>query len=257
MLLTTLVKFTKTKLFRYICAIVVVLVVVVPLCINALYKSDKVLMTTVWTGADVLSYYGTILGTIATIVALVCTIMFTRQQIVYEQYVRSETEKWGRMEKLFVTAISLAQPKTLSSIYMDSIARQSVEGCAELMRHMYELQSAIDSIYGVVEEKDEPKVHELLKSIKNVANEKEKLSEQYSTLLMALHTFRGNNDEDSKNVQTLFLLTQQKDISDAVMKLNKNEYRTLLQMKKKCFGAIYREVEENASKLLFRNIVEE
>ena len=253
----SLKEYIKTKVFKRTCLIIALLVIGIPLGINALYKSDKVFITTVWTGADVLAYYGTILGTIATIVALICTIWFTRRQITFEQYLRSETEKWGRIEKLFVAAISLAQPKTLSSIYMDSITRQSVEGCAELMRHMYELQSAIDSIYGVVEEKDEPKVHELLQSIENKKKKKEKLSDQYSTLLMALNSFRGSTDENVKNMQTLILMNQQKEISDAVTELNKNEYRTVLQMKKGCFGAIYKEIEKNASSLLYMKTFEE
>lgn len=50
--------------------------VAVPIIINELYKTGKGYVT-VWNGADVLSYYGSLLGAIATIVALICTINFT------------------------------------------------------------------------------------------------------------------------------------------------------------------------------------
>lgn len=50
--------------------------VAVPIIINELYKTGKGYIT-VWNGADVLSYYGSLLGAVATIVALICTINFT------------------------------------------------------------------------------------------------------------------------------------------------------------------------------------
>ena len=51
-------------------------VVCVPLIINYCYLENKI-FETVWDGAELLGYYGSILGAVATIIAVVMTIKFT------------------------------------------------------------------------------------------------------------------------------------------------------------------------------------
>ena len=46
-----------------------------------------------WGAADVLSYYGTILGATATATAMIVTIVFTRKQIYRDSYLKNGNEK--------------------------------------------------------------------------------------------------------------------------------------------------------------------
>lgn len=55
----------------------ILLVVLPPVVINEAYKKGEGYIT-VWTGSEFLAYYGTILGAVSTIIALVGTIVFTR-----------------------------------------------------------------------------------------------------------------------------------------------------------------------------------
>lgn len=75
----------KKKWIATLVIIVIILTLVfgIPLIINELYKKGPGYIT-VWDGADMLSFYGTMLGTGATILALVITIAFTRKQIIRE-----------------------------------------------------------------------------------------------------------------------------------------------------------------------------
>ena len=68
-------------------------VVGIPIIINELYKREG-LYSTVWTGADALAYWGTLLGAAATILALVGTIEFTKRQIKAEKIRESQRDEW-------------------------------------------------------------------------------------------------------------------------------------------------------------------
>lgn len=61
--------------------ILIFFVFVIPIAINWLYKfpADIPILEMDWDGKDVLSFYGSILGAVATIVALTTTIKFTRE----------------------------------------------------------------------------------------------------------------------------------------------------------------------------------
>lgn len=231
----------------------VVLVVGVPILINELYKQDKGYIT-VWGGEDVLSYYGTILGAAVTIIALYFTIKTTRAQIISERYISAEREKWGQIECCFRSAISLAQPLTLFSVYTAGLSKRPVEGCAELKKHMYDVSAAIDDVIGTVESSDETQVRDLMKKLKKIVQKEEKYANQYFDLLMLFNAARENNVEDSAAGTMAILLAQQNEISNNIEKLHKKDYQELLSIKNKCFSEIYRKINEEAKNILYRNV---
>ena len=55
----------------------IVLIVLIPVVINELYKMNTGYIT-MWGASDVLNYYGAILGSLVTVGALVITIIFTK-----------------------------------------------------------------------------------------------------------------------------------------------------------------------------------
>lgn len=86
------------------------LVVGIPLIINECYKANSGYIT-IWTAADVLSYYGTILGTLVAVITIVVTIGFTRKQIQRESYIKSEHEKWAKIESIITEALGRINPQ--------------------------------------------------------------------------------------------------------------------------------------------------
>lgn len=224
------------------------LVVEVPLIINRCYLPNKGYLT-VWGGSEVLSYYGTLLGAVATIVALFSTIQFTKRQIASERHIRYKQSKWNRIEDLFVSAISLVQPLTLFKIFMSGI-KSPVEGCAELKKHMFEVWGIIDILSSEIASEDELKVSELLTVLKKIATKKEALATKYFDLLIAYHAVQESSNDENAAAKTLLLLNQKKSISDEVDELHKNEYQHLLKLKKSCFEHIYSSIEESAEDIL-------
>lgn len=77
-----------------------VFVVGVLVIINECYKQNSSYVT-LWRAEDVLSYYGTILGATVSVAVMSITILFTRKQIQRESYLKSESEKWTRIENIF------------------------------------------------------------------------------------------------------------------------------------------------------------
>lgn len=242
----------KTKQF-WLCGLAVLFSVVgVPILINESYIPSGGYITK-WGAADVLSYYGTLLGALATIIALYFTIKSTRTQITSERYISIKREKWGEIERLFRTAISVAQPVTLFDIYISGLSKESIEGCTDLQKYNYNVKAAIDDILGMVEEADEQKVHDLLEKLKKVAKRVEALSNEYFDLLMAFRASKETLTDDNKLLITAALLEDQKKITAKVNKLHDGEYQELLMLKKQCFGEIYREIDEEARRILYSN----
>lgn len=87
---------------KLIVSLIVVLAIIGgPIVINECYKLDSkyVMLLNV---SDILSYYGMILGTTATIIAIIVTINFNRKQIERESYLNREIDKWLKMSKSFL-----------------------------------------------------------------------------------------------------------------------------------------------------------
>lgn len=95
--------------------ILAVLGIAIPIIINECYKKGG--YVTEWSCGELLDYYGSLLGSVATIAALIFTIRFTRRQVVSERKIESETKKWETVEKLFDEALEAANPYLLTSIY--------------------------------------------------------------------------------------------------------------------------------------------
>src|SRR5699024_11955450 len=87
------------------------LIVGVPIIINELYKRPG--YVTMWSAADMLGYYGTILGATIAVTTIATTIWTTQKQIQIESYIRAENEKWKKLEYDIDIVISELNPSSL------------------------------------------------------------------------------------------------------------------------------------------------
>ena len=87
----------KSKFFAIIISAFLLSVVVIPIAINESYKHGVVYVTK-WDAADVLSYYGSLLGSVSTILALVITIIFTKKQIQRDRFLELNRTKWEKVD---------------------------------------------------------------------------------------------------------------------------------------------------------------
>lgn len=77
---------------------VIIFVIGVPIIINECYKINSGYMT-MWSAADVLSYYGTILGVLVAAATIAVTIRFTQKQIRRESVLKPKPKNGLRLRK--------------------------------------------------------------------------------------------------------------------------------------------------------------
>ena len=169
---------------------VIIFVVVVPVIINECYKANSGYMT-IWGAADVLSYYGTILGALVTVATIVVTISFTRKQIQRESYLKNETEKWAKIESIFSAALDKVSPIRLLSEIIDTGLTDPKAAIMILQKYQMSCQAATDQLIAFLNFADYPKVKVLIDRISNSVEEYDKICEREIAVYKNLQNFCG------------------------------------------------------------------
>lgn len=225
------------------------LVIVPPVLINELYKFKKGYVT-VWNGADILLYFGSILGAIATIWALNRTITFSSKQLKYEHYLQKQHGKWSNIESLFISALIHAQPLTLSSIFWSSISNESaMTGFAELQKYKYDAECDFDNIIGNIEDSDLSKVEKILDALREINITNGKQADSLSKLLISFNMM-NTSDNYSKGAGMVIICEKAKEILANIGKIHSDNYHALLNLKKECFKMIYQNINDWANQIL-------
>lgn len=170
------------------------LIVGVPIIINELYKRPG--YVTMWSAADMLGYYGTLLGAFVGIATLVMTIWFTRCQIQRESYLQAKKDKWRNIRGIFSEGIDNINP--LRPL-LEISERQSdlLWTMEQLQKYIYACESVIDKLnMHLNAEEDYPKVKHLIRII--IDN-----STHYKNLTKKLYTEYAEHVKDNKTIEVL------------------------------------------------------
>ena len=256
--------------------IILALVIGVPLGINELYKKGPGYIT-VWDGADVLSFYGTILGTCATVLALVITIVFTRKQISRESYLKSESEKWARIESIFASALDTINPMRPIISAMDNGHLNPTATILRFEKYLISCKTATDQLNAYLNIKDYPKVKSLIDGIAALVEQVDPILQEEvkeytkacdlasrdnaeKVLAMAAqnpNAFPRENLDFSEKIIENTTGVELKDIVETIGKLDEkivaiyhNTYRPLLQLKGSTFEIIDMETQKEADNIL-------
>ncbi len=249
---------------------------IVPVIINELYKMDGGYIT-LWGAADVLAYYGILLGAFLTVLSLIITIHFTKKQIQRESYLNRENEKWRRIETTFSDILLEMNPITVLDRLMDNTLADSSEQINILQKYRMKCRTVTDRLCGCLSIIDYPKVAELIKSIQSVSKQydelSEKLIEQYTCLrnlslrecalkmleLVANDPTIITPEELLKHPQTVKETEgiQAESVYKTIQELNtewiekyEKDYLGLLKQKGATFECIYNEININADAVL-------
>lgn len=256
--------------------VVIFLIVGVPIIINEAYKTNSGYLT-LWNAADVLSYYGTIIGAIATIIALVMTISFTRKQIHRDSYLKREYEKWSRTESVFVEALNNINPMRPIIETMDNGLTNPSITIGIFQKYQVSCRMATDQLNAVLNTADFPKVKILVEEI-NKASEKffqicQEEVAAYSKLRdflsrdTAIQTtkmemkypgsFSPENLSTCKRILAETCEFRMEDIQNTISQVNEKMisvyeavYRSLLQLKGETFEMINLDIQKEADSIL-------
>lgn len=260
-------------------AVILFLAGIIPIIINEAYRYGALHggYITMWDAADMLSYYGTILGAVVTIIVLALTISFTRKQICRESYIQSESEKWSKIESVFADALNEINPmrpliETIDTGFIDPSA-----AITAIQKYQISCRIATDPLNACLSSVDCPKVKIIIDKIIEASNKFVQICheevEAYAKLRDLLHrdTAKQTIEMEAKcpnsfSTETLALCEgtlsrtnglQQKDIQDIINQLNgkmvaayDDTYRPLLQLKGATFEQIDKDVQDKAELIL-------
>lgn len=255
---------------------VLLLVVGVPIIINECYKIGGYI--TLWGAADVLAYYGTILGAIVSVAVLAGTIRFTRKQILHDQYVKGQSEKWEKVDTILTQAINAIEPIQITQIvYADIGYEHTGETINQLNRYMRNAKMSLDALKCYIDSTEEARVGTLIQQILLCMNEVEplnnqmvqqlslirenKMHENYKECLrLALQspgivdeqTIQSYRDYLEKNpyIPPDDILKEIGEIGLKLMNVHNTTYQELLVKKRETFKEIERKNAEQANKML-------
>ena len=166
------------------------LIIGVPIVINECYKTNSG-YTTVWDGAYLLGYYGAILGSVIAVATLAVTIIFTKKQIQRESYIRTEAEKFSKLETVFLEILDSINPIETMKKVMDNGFTDPTKAINILQKYQLNCKTACDRLNAHLNMSDYPKFKKIIDSIASISEEFVSISQgeidQYSDLRLWSH----------------------------------------------------------------------
>ncbi len=254
----------------------VFLIVGIPIIINEYYKANCGYLT-VWSGADVLGYYGSILGSAIAAITLVVTIVFTKKQIQRESYLNGEEEKWSKLELVFLEILDSINPISTLKNVMDNGFTDPSKAINILQKYQMNCRTACDQLNAHLNVSDYPKFKKLINDIAEISEELVKISEseiqQYSNLRFWNHknsaiqilkiekeypgSFSQDDIEFSNNILKKTSSIKYTNIEEQITKLNSDfiavyeiKFRALLQLNGATFEQVNNETQQRADEIL-------
>ena len=166
------------------------LIIGVPIIINECYKANFG-YNTVWNGADVLGYYGAILGSVIAVATLAVTIIFTKKQIQREGCIRTETEKLSKLETIFGEILDSINPIETMKKVMDNGFTDPTKAINILQKYQLNCKTACDRLNAHLNMSDYPKFKKIIESLASISEKFVSISQgeidQYSDLRLWSH----------------------------------------------------------------------
>lgn len=255
---------------------IIIFVVGVPIIINECYKANSGYIT-MWSAADVLSYYGTFLGVFVAAATIAVTISFTQKQIQRESMLKTETEKWAKIEEIFAVAVDTINPIRPLVETMDTGMSNPNAAITTYQKYHMCCKTAIDKLIAFLGGADYPKVKELIDSVNKSTEEFSQICDKEIAIYMSLQSLsERKNAEDMLKLEAehphsfsdeeiLFchkiidkttgvtLDTLNKNIAVAnseMVSAYETTYRNLLQIKRQTFETIGIEIQKKADHIL-------
>jgi len=268
----------RTKAIIIILSILaaLLLVVIVPVIISVCFSAGNDNQSSLL-ASDILGYYGTILGALVTIGALIATILFTKRQIQRQSYIDLQEKKWDKIDALVSDALETIHPSRMNEILANAIWKDKGEVISDLHLYIHRLHLAQDSLIGNISSEDYKEIKAVVDGILNAA-------QQYSDIaleLINLHSkflqlkMRENaqtslrimqanpNTYDAKLADEYLQLIQEygdlsnesiineiNKVQSKITELHHNGYINLLAQKRQTFSEITEKRNQEANKIL-------
>ena len=268
----------KKYWLKYLLVIVIaaIMIIGVPIIINECYKSNSGYMT-MWGAKDVLSYYGTVLGSFVTVLVLAGTINFTRKQIQRETFLKIEKEKWANLDRIISDILVELNPLPVFQTANKIGSTNPSDAINIFQEYMRKCKTSNDILLAYLSVEDLPKLRILTEKIAedssiyyNIAQESINSYTDFQayinkeTAKKALYfetlkpgTFAEEHIKFCKKVLDIAGEHTQDEFTarisactGKIVDAYENTYRPLLQLRGQTFDKIYKDVQNEADEIL-------
>lgn len=231
------------------------LVVAIPIVINECYKSGGYI--TLWDAADVLGYYGIILGAIVSITVLAVTIYYNKRQLVDEATRQAEIKKWKMIEESANEALDSLHPYNLQEIVCESPDFSSLKLIGAFTLYENNARRAVDKFRFIAENENEPLITELIEKMLHVSEKCIELQNSYLSFyrdinIEQLGTQLMKNEGSEPQLINLYQLgvfqkakDRSKNLFNKLQEVYSQDYGPLIIRKTEAFTDIYRKIAQN------------
>ena len=243
----------KNKWYKYLGTTLsaIALVIGVPFLINECYKFNDGYLT-MWGASDILSYYGTVLGAVVTIIALIYTILFTRRQLQRDSFLERSRTKWEQIDAVITQAlIDISPLKLINMAKLDGSITDNLRTIVlGLQKYGLTAATSLNMVKCYIDPHDYEKIgwyiEELQKAIQQFRSIEEDLLNEY----MTLHTLALKGDGHIPDDQLLKHLDRATEINKRIPPAHDGTYQNLLNMRRDVFNNIYANIDIKADQIL-------
>lgn len=229
----------------------------VPIAINECYRVGGYI--TLWNAADVLGYYGTILGAVVSIGVLAITIYYNRHQLTAESKRQAEIRKWQMIEQSTNEALDAIHPYNLKDITSESLEQSDARLYGNIGMYQVNATKAVDKFRLITDSEDCALIRNLSSEIQRVAQQCINLQKEYtkhieSGIQERIGTKYMQEHGDAPEMIQVYNLSilqksmeRAKELNSSIEKVYREDYCPLISQKAETFSEIYRKIAENVT----------
>lgn len=235
--------------------VIIIFMFGIPIIINECYKLGGYI--TMWNAADVLGYYGTILGAVVSIGVLAVTIYYNRHQLTAESKQQAEIRKWQMIEQSTNEALDAIHPYNLKNITSECLEQSDARLYGNIGMYQVNATKAVDKFRLITDSEECVLIRNLSSEIQRVAQQCINLQKEYtkhieSGIQERIGTKYMQEHGDSAEMKQLYNLgilqnsiERAKELTSHIEKVYKEDYCPLISQKAETFSEIYRRIAEN------------
>jgi len=247
----------KAKIIIIWLVVILSFVGIIPIIINESYKYGALHggYITMWDAADVLSYYGSLLGSVSTILALVITIVFTKKQIQRDRFLELNCAKWEKVDLTVTQILMDISPLKMCNfeVLSGSVTENLQIIISNLLHYESTAKTSLNIIICYVNPIDYKKIADFITELHDSILQFCKIGDELLDEYLALQTSALENGGIIPNTELLQHLDKTTEINKRIPQAHDVTYQKLLNMKRDVFEKIYAEIEVEANqKLQFR-----
>lgn len=226
----------------------------IPTIINEAYKYGALHggYVTEWDAADVLSYYGTLLGAGTTIAALVATIAFTKKQIEHDRFLEHNYMKWEKIESVITKILTDISPLCISEFEkMDDTSMQTLFAMfVHLQAYETAIKSSLDTMKCHINPHDYQKIAAFEEQLSNCITQFSEIEQELRNEIGKVIFVAVVNQGTIPGPAWLMFYNATRGISERIPPVHDGPYQELLSKKREVFDRIYADIEQQAEEIL-------